>query len=111
VLRTNLIPVIITRRSSPNDLECDLFALPAWHGGLGIQIPSKNADRELQSSQKVTSSLKDHILYQDREYGYDINYKTRPMSARTMKRGTKRKQTRSTNNCKTGFRRLWILHR
>jgi len=39
---------------------------------LGIQIPSKNADRELQSSQKVTLSLKDHILDQDREYGYDI---------------------------------------
>ena len=32
----------------------------------------KNADRELQSSQKVTLPLKDRILDQDREYGYDI---------------------------------------
>ena len=71
VLRTNLIPAI-TGRPPPNDLECDLFGLPARHGGLGIRIPSKNADRELQSSEKVTLALKDHILDQDREYGYDI---------------------------------------
>ena len=71
VLRTNLIPAI-TGRPPPNDLECDLFGLPARHGGLGIHIPSKNADRELQSSEKVTLTLKDHILDQDREYGYDI---------------------------------------
>ena len=73
VLRTKLIPAI-TGQPPPNDLECDLFALPARHGGLGIQIPSKIADRELQSSQKVTLSLKHHILDQDREYGYDIIY-------------------------------------
>ena len=71
VLRTNLIPAI-TGRPPPNDLEYDLFGLPARHGGLGIRIPSKNADRELQSSEKVTLTLKDHILDQDREYGYDI---------------------------------------
>ena len=49
VLRTNLIPAI-TGWSPPNDLECDLFAIPARQGGLGLRIPSKNADRELQSS-------------------------------------------------------------
>ena len=71
MLRTNLIHSV-TGQSPTNDLECDLLALPAWHDGLGIQIPYKNADRELQSSQKVTLSLKDHILHQDREYSYDI---------------------------------------
>ena len=34
VLRTNLIPAI-TGRPPPNDLECDLFGLPARHGGFG----------------------------------------------------------------------------
>ena len=34
LLRTNLIPAI-TGRSPPNELEYDLFALPAWLGGLG----------------------------------------------------------------------------
>jgi len=71
MLRTTLIPAI-TGRPPPNDLEYYLFALPARHGGLGIRIPSKIADRELQSSQKITLSLKDHIIDQDREYGYDI---------------------------------------
>ena len=35
VLRTNLIPAI-TGWSPPNDLECDLFAIPARQGGLGL---------------------------------------------------------------------------
>jgi len=39
---------------------------------LGIRIPSKIDDRELQSSQKITLSLKDHILDQDRGYRNDI---------------------------------------
>ena len=62
---TNLIPTI-TGQNPLNDLEHDLFTLPTRIGELGIEIPSKNADRELQSSQKVTLSLKDHILVQDR---------------------------------------------
>ena len=42
------------------------------HGGLGIRIPSKVAERELLSSQKVTSTLRDHILAQDDECSYSI---------------------------------------
>ena len=71
LLMTNLIPAI-TGRSPPNDLEYDLFALPARLGELGIHIPSKNAYREQQSSEKVTLSLTNPILDQDREYGYHI---------------------------------------
>ena len=70
-LRTELLPAL-TGRPIPNDLECALFALPARYGGLGIRIPSKNAERELQSSQQVTSVLVPHILEQNQEYGYDI---------------------------------------
>ena len=36
------------------------------------QVPSINVSREQQSSQKVTSSLKDHIFDPNREYGHDI---------------------------------------
>ena len=71
VLRMDLLPAL-TGRPPPNDLECDLFALPARLGGLGIRIPSRNADRELQSSLLITSPLMDHILKQDKEYGSDI---------------------------------------
>ena len=70
-LRTNLLPTV-TGRPIPNDLECDLFALQVQHGGLGIRIPSKVAERELLSSQRVTSTLRDHILAQDNEYSYSI---------------------------------------
>ena len=70
-LITELLPAL-TGRPTPNDQERALFALPARYGGLGIRIPSKNAEKELQSSQLVTSSLVSHILEQNQEYGYDI---------------------------------------
>ena len=53
-------------------LECDLYILLARHGGLGIRIPSSNAEREMQSSLFITTPLKDHILKQEEEYSYDI---------------------------------------
>ena len=71
MLRSDLLRAL-TGRPPPSDLECVLFALPARLGGLGIRIPSETAASELQSSLLVTSSLKDHILDQDREYGHNI---------------------------------------
>ena len=71
VLRSKLHPAL-TGRSPPNDLEYALFALPARLRGLGIRIPSKAANSELQASLLITSSLTDHILCQDTEYGYEI---------------------------------------
>ena len=70
-IRSGLIPAL-TGRPPPNDLECDLFAMPARLGGLGIRLPSKNADREHHSSLSVTSMLNNHILDQCKDYGYDI---------------------------------------
>ena len=70
-LKTKLLPAL-TGRPTPNDQECALFALPARHGGLGIRIPSKSAERELQSSLQATSSLVAKILEQNQRYGYDI---------------------------------------
>ena len=71
ILRTKLIPTL-TGRPPPSDLECALFALPARMGGLGITIPSMQADQEHQSSLLVTSALQDHILLQDEAYGYEV---------------------------------------
>ena len=70
-LRTELLPAL-TDRPIPNDQEWALFALPVRHGGLGIRIPSKNAERELQSSLLVTSPLVSRILDQSQEYGYEV---------------------------------------
>ena len=71
VLRMDLLPAL-TGRSSPSDLECALFDLPARLGGLGFRLPSHHADREHQCSQSITMPLRDHILDQDEEYSYDI---------------------------------------
>ena len=54
ILQTNLIPAL-TGRPQPNDLEYALFALPTRTGGLGITIPSK------QANQKHLSSLKGNL--------------------------------------------------
>ena len=62
----------LTDRPIPNDQEWALFAIPVWHGGLEIRIPSKNAERELQSSLLVTSPLVSRILEQSQEYGYEV---------------------------------------
>ena len=71
VLRTDLLPAL-TNHPPPNDLECALFDLPARLGGLGIRLPSRHAEREHQCSQLMTAPLRDHILNQEDEYGYDI---------------------------------------
>ncbi len=51
-LRINLIPAI-TGRPPPNNAECDLYALPARFGRLGIRTPSKLADKEVHHSLKT----------------------------------------------------------
>ena len=71
ILQTKLIPAL-TGKSPPSDLECALFALPARMGGLGIAIPSQQADREHLSSLMVTSALQDHIILQNEAYGHEV---------------------------------------
>ena len=41
-------------------------------GGLGIAIPSQQADREHLSSLMVTSALQDHIILQNEAYGHEV---------------------------------------
>ena len=74
-LRSTLLPAL-TGRPPPSDLECSLFALPARLGGLGIGIPSRSPTHEFHSPLLFTSTLCDHILLQDHEYGYEIIAKT-----------------------------------
>ena len=96
ILRTKLIPAL-TGRPPPSDLECALFALPARLGGLGITIPSKQADHEHQSSLLITSTLYDHIISQDEDYGYDIIAKQLESKA-TVRKQTKEKNSKDAND-------------
>ena len=71
VLRSLVIPAL-TGRPPPNDLECDLFALPARLGGLGIGIPSKKAEREFSASLTICKALTELILSPDDDYSYEV---------------------------------------
>ena len=44
-----------------------MLALPLRYGGLGIQNPTKTADREYQASRKITSQLTNLIFNQDQD--------------------------------------------
>ena len=57
------------RTSATLELDQAFFQITnGWSRG----YPSKLADKELHHSLTVTSSLSDHILAQDNEYGYNI---------------------------------------
>ena len=44
-----------------------MLALPLRYGGLGIQNPTKTADREYQASKRITSQLTELIFNQDQD--------------------------------------------
>ena len=96
VLRSDLLPAL-TGRPPPSDLEHALLALPARLGGLGIRLPSKAADGEFQSSLLVTSSLKVHILNQDKEYGHETIAQQLQCKA-TVSRLNREKSAREAND-------------
>ena len=54
-IRVKLIPAIIGRNVS--DLHRRMFALPVRFGGLGIVYPVEIAEREFQTSLRVTEEL------------------------------------------------------
>ena len=63
VIAHKFIPAIVGREVSK--LQRDLLALPVRYGGLGIANPVQTADREYETSRKVTESLTDLIKQQD----------------------------------------------
>ena len=66
-IRTTLIPAL-TGRPPPNDLERDLFSLPAKFGGITLINPVRITDTEFLSSTKFTEALKNAILQQEFRY-------------------------------------------
>ena len=55
-LHQRLLPAM-TGRAPSSDMERNLLALPARHGGLGIAMPSKIAKEQHSASLRLTSSL------------------------------------------------------
>ena len=67
VIRTKLLPAL-SGRPPPNEVERELFSLPARLGGIAISNPSNTAELEFNSSIQVTIALKEAILQQEFHY-------------------------------------------
>ena len=61
----SLIPAIFGRNVENHERE--MLALPLRHGGLGIQDPTKTADREYEASRRITEQLTNLIFNQDQD--------------------------------------------
>ena len=58
----------VTGRQGITDLERDLLALPARHGGLGVLIPTRNANNQFKACTEVTAPLVELIHQQNPNY-------------------------------------------
>ena len=54
-----------------NDIERQLFELPAKFGGLGIPNPSKISDEEFFNSRKITQQATNLVKTQQQKYNVD----------------------------------------
>jgi len=70
IIRSKLIPSL-TGQPPPNDLNRDLFALPARLGGLGLRNPVATSDMEYTASRQICGPLVEQILEQRHEYSYE----------------------------------------
>ena len=61
MIRTKLLPAL-SGRPPPNEVERELFSLPARLGGIAISNPSNTVGLEFNSSIQVTKALKEAIL-------------------------------------------------
>ena len=66
-IRHQLLPAL-TGKHSITDLERDLLALPAWHGGLGVVVPTRTANNHFKACTEVTASLVELICQPNPNY-------------------------------------------
>ena len=71
VIRYKILPAI-TGCATPGDTERDLFALPAWLGGLGLINPAQESVCQYQNSVVMTAPLADLIVRQEPEYPLEV---------------------------------------
>ena len=70
IIKSQLIPAW-TGRAPPNDLERELFALPAHLGGLGIINPASRSSKEFQASVSISAPLSHLIESQQPDYPWE----------------------------------------
>ena len=77
-IRHQFLPAM-SGRQGISDLERDLLALPARHGGLGIQIQTRNAINQFKACRKVTANLVNLILQWNPTYPMSLQQEQRHM--------------------------------
>ena len=53
---------MISGRAPPGDLQCNLLALPARHGGIAVPYPAKTSNKECAFSLIIMEPIIDLIL-------------------------------------------------
>ena len=66
-IRLRFIPAL-TGRDAPNDVERELFSLPARCSGLGIVNPCKMSELQFKSSLQIRAPLVKIIIQQSEHY-------------------------------------------
>ena len=75
-----LIPAITDHQCNP--LDRDILALPARLGGMGLENPSHEAEREYASSKRVTAPLVDQIVAQSHQLPNESHIKSTQQAVR-----------------------------
>ena len=89
IMRFHFIPAL-TGRSSPNDLERDLLALPAQLGGIAVINPSNLSQTKYSASQKISQPDTSQILHQIPTYPPHIEEEQ--LAAKTSNKDIKHQQ-------------------
>ena len=79
-LRHQFLPAV-TGRQGITDLERELLALPVHHGGLGIQIPTRNANNQFKACTEVTIPLMKLISQWNSNYPKPLQQEQRQMKS------------------------------
>jgi len=75
-IRHQFLPAV-TGRQGITDLERDPLALPARHGGLGVLIPTRNANNQFKAFTEVTAPLVELIRQRNPNYPQALTAKQR----------------------------------
>ena len=96
-LRQKLLPAL-TGRDGITDTERELFALPIKFGGLGIANPTKTANAQYSSSQRVTAPLTALILQQEHSYQSCIAIEQKVIKSKIKSQHRKQEKEDAKNN-------------
>ena len=99
VIQEKFIPAITTGRPSCSKIEHSLLSLPARMGGLGLTIPSADAEHCYEASSKITAPIAAMIALRGKDpMSASLESKTIGSSVRNVKRDNQRAEAEAIFN-------------